>query len=69
MNTSYITPNLPLTERFESPKVLLALNLATRQLAELKGTAQTIPNERILTNTLILREARQSSAVENIFTT
>lgn len=65
----YSIPDLPLSNKFESPAVLHTLNSASRQLAELKGTARTIPNERILTNTLILREAQQSSAVENIFTT
>ncbi len=69
MATNYQLPVLPLPLAFTSPGVLLALNRASRQLAELKGTAKTIPNERILTNTLILREARQSSAVENIITT
>ncbi|WP_420458301.1 Fic family protein [Neolewinella sp.] len=69
MPVNYQLPVLPLQRDFHSPEVLLALNGASRQLAELKGTAKTIPNERILTNTLILREARQSSAVENIITT
>ena len=69
MSTTYPLPRLPLDHDFRSAEVLLALNAASRQLAELKGTARTIPNERIITNTLILREARQSSAVENIFTT
>ena len=42
---------------------------ANKKLAELKGVALTIPNESILINTLILQEAKESSAVENIITT
>ena len=38
-------------------------------MAELKGVAQTIPNENILLSTLVLQEAMDSSAVENIVTT
>ena len=67
--SSYKIPTLPLAKALKSSTVLDRLNLASRQLAELKGTVRTISNERILTNTLILREARQSSAVENIVTT
>ena len=42
---------------------------AHRFLAELKGVAKTIPNEEILISTLTLQEAKDSSAIENIFTT
>lgn len=38
-------------------------------MAELKGVAGTIPNETILISTLSLREAKDSSAIENIITT
>jgi Fic/DOC family N-terminal len=40
-----------------------------RALAELKGAAASIPNETILIDTLALREAKDSSAIENIITT
>lgn len=66
---SYSIPSLPLPEDVETKKVLKAANLAHRYLAELKGTARTIPNENILINTLVLQEAQDSSAVENIITT
>ncbi len=69
MKRTYDLPNLPLTEDFESAAVLLALNRASRALAELKGTARTIPNEQVLISTLTLREAEDSSAIENIITT
>jgi Fic family protein len=57
------------SERFETPAILKRLAGATRQLAELKGVAQSIPNQAILINTLGLREAKDSSAIENIVTT
>jgi Fic family protein len=65
----YQIPTLPLTADIESKAVLRQLNKANRKLAELKGVALTIPNENILINTLILQEAKDSSAVENIVTT
>lgn len=55
--------------RFDTPALLKALNQASRNLAELKGVAASIPNEAILINTLTLQEARDSSAIENIVTT
>lgn len=65
----YNIPLLPLEKDVESKKVLRQLNNANKKLAELKGVALTIPNEDILINTLILQEAKDSSAVENIVTT
>ena len=56
-------------QRFESAPILKALNQASRNLAELKGVAASIPNQGILINTLTLQEARDSSAIENIVTT
>jgi Fic family protein len=38
-------------------------------LAELKGIAQTIPNQSIFINTISLKEAQYSSEIENIITT
>ena len=49
--------------------MLARLNAASRQLAELKGVASSIPNQGILINTLGLQEAKDSSAIENIVTT
>jgi len=54
--------------RFDSPALLKRLNLASRALAELKGVAASIPNQDILTSTLALQEAKDSSAIENIVT-
>lgn len=55
--------------RFETPAILKSLAGASRQLAELKGVAASIPRQEILINTLGMQEAKDSSAVENIVTT
>lgn len=60
---------LPLDLDIETKAVLRQLNRANMRLAELKGLAQTIPNEEILIQTLTLQEARDSSSIENIVTT
>lgn len=56
-------------KRFETPAILKRLGAASRNLAELKGVAASIPNQSILINTLSLQEAKDSSAIENIVTT
>lgn len=66
---SYEIPLLPLPYDLETKAVLRQANKANRKLAELKGVAQIIPNERILISSLTLQEAKDSSAVENIVTT
>ncbi len=53
----------------ESVRILKKLAQAHRYLAELKGVAKTIPNEGILISTLMMQEAKDSSAIENIITT
>lgn len=55
--------------RFDTPAILKKLASASRQLAELKGVAASIPNQGILINTLGLQEAKDSSEIENIVTT
>ena len=67
--SNYIIPELPLEYDLETKKILKQVNKANRKLAELKGVAQTIPNERILISSLTLQEAKDSSAIENIVTT
>lgn len=54
---------------FKTPKILEALNEASRSLAELKGFAASIPNQYILINAITINEAKDSSAIENIVTT
>lgn len=55
--------------RFETAAILKQLASASRQLAELKGVAESIPHQGILINTLGLQEAKDSSAIENVVTT
>jgi Fic family protein len=55
--------------RFNAPEILRKLASSSRQLAELKGIAASIPNQGILINTLGLQEAKDSSEIENIVTT
>lgn len=56
-------------QRFETPAILKKLAIASRNLAELKGVAASIPRQSILINTLGIQEAKDSSAIENIITT
>jgi Fic family protein len=67
--SNYKIPNLPFNTELETKPVLKKLAQAHRALAELKGIADTIPNDTILINTLSLQEAKDSSAIENIITT
>ncbi|MGE4169165.1 MAG: Fic family protein [Candidatus Margulisiibacteriota bacterium] len=62
-------PLLPLQQSFETIPVMQAAIRANRALAELKGIAQTIPNQSIFINTISLKEAQYSSEIENIITT
>lgn len=68
-NETYQIPILPLPYDLETKTVLKQLSHSHRRLAELKGLARTMPNERILVSTLTLQEAKESSEVENIITT
>jgi hypothetical protein len=47
--------------RFDTPPILKRLAGASRQLAELKGVAASIPHQGILINTLGMQEAKDSS--------
>jgi len=60
---------LPLQVDVETRVVLRKLASAHKALAELKGVITSMPNENILLETLTLREARESSAIENIIST
>lgn len=55
--------------RFDTAPILKKLASSSRQLAELKGMAASIPNQAILINSLGLQEAKDSSEIENIVTT
>ena len=63
-------PGLPPSENtYNDIHVTRKLTEASRKLAELKGIASMLPNQSIFVNTIALREAKASSAIENIFTT
>lgn len=70
-NTPYNSlPGLPPSEdMYNDIDVTRKLTEASRKLAELKGIASMLPNQSIFVNTIALREAKASSAIENIFTT
>ena len=62
-------PLLPPDAEIETRAILKKVITAGRALAELKGLGDTIPNQTILVNSLILQEAKASSEIENIITT
>lgn len=69
LKATYTIPELPPKAEFETVPIFRELARASRNLAELKGRAGTIPNPGILIDTLSLQEARASSEIENIVTT
>jgi cell filamentation protein, protein adenylyltransferase len=62
-------PLLPPKTEIETKATLKKAISAGRALAELKGIGETIPNQAILVNSIILQEAKASSEIENIITT
>jgi Fic family protein len=60
---------LPDKSNWETIEVYKKLADARASLAELKGRLPIIPNPLMLINTLVLQEAKDSSTIENIFTT
>lgn len=62
-------PLLPPDADIETKSVLRHAISANRELARLKGYCSLLPNETILLNTIVLKEARASSEIENIVTT
>jgi len=62
-------PDLPPAQDIETVAVLKKAVSAGRALAELKGLGDTLPDQSILVNSIVLQEARASSEIENIVTT
>jgi Fic family protein len=62
-------PLLPPQTDLESKAILKKAIAANRELAELKGSGDAIPNQVVLINSIVLQEARLSSEIENIVTT
>lgn len=65
----FIPTKLPITKDVETKEILKATTSAHKALAELKGIANSLPNQKIVINTLVLQEAKDSSEIENIITT
>ena len=57
---------LPLHQITETQKVLKKAISSNRALVNLNGMARIIPNSAILINSLVLQEAKDSLAIENI---
>lgn len=63
-------PELPISEQlYRTTEVFEALGNAKESLARLHGRSTAIPNQGLLINAISLQEAKESSAIENIFTT
>jgi Fic family protein len=62
-------PLIPPKTDMENKAILKKTVIAGRALAELKGIGETIPNQAMLINTIVLCEAQSSSEIENVITT
>jgi Fic family protein len=62
-------PNLPPQGFSETPEILRHLSRAYRHLGELNGLCASLPDPKLLINTIVLQESKDSSAIENIVTT
>ena len=62
-------PLLPPKQDIETKAILKKCIEATRQLEGLRQAAKRMPNQDVLINSIPLREAKDSSAIENIVTT
>lgn len=69
LNAAFYPERLEQADDIETKAVLRKLVTAHRALAELKATAESMPNQDILISTLSLQESKDSSAIENIITT
>ena len=65
----YTLSSLPPSYNFDTIRILKHQASASRALAELKGYADTLQNKNILINAIMINEAKDSSAIENIITT
>jgi Fic family protein len=63
-------PDLPIAEQlYKTVEIYEALANAKEALARLHGRSVAIPNQGLLINSISIQEAKESSAIENIFTT
>ena len=61
--------NLENEINLETVTIMREVSKAHRNLAELKGYSEIVPNKNILINAITLNEAKDSSEIENIITT
>lgn len=59
----------PNRDAIETKAILRQESKAAVALAELKGLAHLLPNQNILINAIVLKEAKASSEIENVITT
>lgn len=64
-----VLPLVPPKVDLETKTILRKVTSARAALAEMKGMGEIIPNQAMLINSLTLREAKDSSEIENIVTT
>ena len=62
---AFLPPDL---SKIETTQVLRQVARSSLAIAELKGVAETIPDQKMLVNAIILKEAKDSSEIENIIT-
>lgn len=65
----YDLPLLPPVQELETTSVLKSLIKVATNLSSLSATAENLPNPAVLYENIILSEAKDSSAIENIITT
>lgn len=68
VNDQRLPPLPPDLSKIETTQVLRQVALSSLAVAELKGVAETIPDQKMLVNAIILKEAKDSSEIENIIT-
>lgn len=62
-------PDMPISEQlYRTAEIFEALAHAKEALARLHGRSLAIPNQGLLINSISIQEAKESSAIENIFT-
>src|SRR5687768_14956130 len=59
----------PARKQIETISILKQESKSAVALAELKGLAKTLPNQSILINGIVIKEAKASSEIENVITT
>lgn len=63
-----LAPLPPDRSSIETIAILRQVAKSSLAIAELKGVAETIPDQQMLVNAIVLREAKDSSEIENIIT-